>query len=83
LLKPLRAFVTVKDPSSRAATLIQNAGPLCAGGGVAPAPGAGAAPGSIGSDAGCSSTPLAMKAPGTVRMLKRSPGFTTVCFDFA
>src|SRR5437773_11341302 len=48
LLKLLRAFVTVNDPSGCADTLNQYAAPLCAGGGGAPGPGAGGGAAAIG-----------------------------------
>src|SRR5687768_17735231 len=65
-VKPLRALVTVNDPSSRALTLIQYAVPLCAGGGGAPAPAGGGVIAAIGISAGCSSTVLATNIPGDV-----------------
>jgi hypothetical protein len=65
-LKLFREFVTLKKPSRLADTLIQQAAPLCAGGGAAPGPGAGAGVGAIGMAGACSSTVLAMNAPGTV-----------------
>src|SRR5215467_8892335 len=58
--------MTVKLPSCCADTLIQNAGPLCAGGGGVLGPGAGAAIGATGIAAGASSVRLAMNIPGTV-----------------
>src|SRR5215475_7256724 len=66
LLNLLRALVTVKVPSCCADTLIQNAGPLCAGGGGVFGPGAGAATGATGIAAGAASVRLAMNMPGTV-----------------
>ena len=63
---PFRALVTVNDPSARADTLIQYAGPLCTGGGGAPEPGCGAGIGAIGIAVSGSSNVLAMNKPGTV-----------------
>src|SRR5262249_14106363 len=65
-VNPLRAFVTVNDPSGFAETLIHDAAPLCAGGGGAPGPAGGAGLGAIGITSGWSSRPLAMNIPGTV-----------------
>src|SRR2546426_1019225 len=61
-----RLFVTVNVPSACADTLIQYAGPLCAGGGGALGPGWGAGIGATGIAAGWSSTVLAMNMPGGV-----------------
>src|SRR5512145_1993899 len=65
-VNPFRVFVTVYEPSCSAARLIQNAAPLCAGGGVAVAPGCGAGAGARGRAAGRSSKTFAMNMPGTV-----------------
>src|SRR5688572_21279066 len=66
LLNPFRAFVIVYDPSCSATSLIQCAAPLCAGAGVAPAPGCGAGVGATGISEGAASAMFAMNIPGTV-----------------
>src|SRR6266436_850233 len=66
LLKPFRAFVTVKEPSICAETLTQYAVPLCAGGGGTPGPGCGAVIGATGMLSCSSSIVFAMNIPGAV-----------------
>src|SRR5437899_1341607 len=65
LLKPFRAFVTVKEPSICAETLTQYAVPLCAGGGGTPGPGCGAVIGATGMLLCGSSIVLAINIPDT------------------
>ena len=66
LLKPLRALVTVKEPSCCADNLIQYAVPLWTGAGGAPGPGRGAGVGAMGIPGCGSSIVLAINIPGTV-----------------